>query len=688
MLKFVALCIFSMLMFSSAYGASSGLNSYLSTYMPNSTINSYKIQNTTINGSTYTIMVNSNNNYLLVNDTGGAYRLMTNKSDIDAVLTSFYSASSNINESELSYLKAGVRSYYSKSSANITDCITETAISPPYTNNLQNASNACSTVPVCHKVLNDVGGPDSPFGLGLVNFSIDYSQLNNSINSYENAALNLSSNPSANIKIMDSELSNITLWSSKLPQNPLFPPPQSTNFGKCSGAAIPTQQPWYCVATGYCGAISFNSTLLNKISSTQNKLASQIPSSAQIEANGASAALSASSYITSAITKKNQTAYYLFINSTYPTYNKTVRAAMGLLKNVSDSNLTVELNKLEVGYKSIMSGGINQSITSANTLFYALVANTTKSYEIANTIYMQDSSAASNATLASISDQLNYKIDPVKLSMISYQIFTIDTQLGSGNFNQTTLNQVVPTLRTDEIALALYHPIFTMASFEKWLEGPIITSLLAGSNASIYSKTNSAPIYAFIITLIIDLLIIFVIYYFTYHRLSKRNKIHRHGHVVHAWRALFAILIIIAIVDAYTAMSYAAVANSHLPFAYFMSTLKSSNSAYIALNGTLAYGNSSIAACASEISSILKSQGKAVNVISITNGSCVENGAVSGLGVDCYDAALSKGIPVVVLSAQGQGIEYSGMYGYNLYVNGPSASTQSCIASALISKEG
>ena len=136
----------------------------------------------------------------------------------------------------------------------------------------------------------------------------------------------------------------------------------------------------------------------------------------------------------------------------------------------------------------------------------------------------------------------------------------------------------------------------------------------------------------------------------------------------------------------YLTYAYAQAATNFLPFAYFSGYLHSSKAAYVVLNGSSAYSNAGITACAGALSSALTSQGKSVKIIQATNYSCVAGGTVSPLGVDCIDRALSSGTPVVSLS-QGGGIVYKGLYGTILYAGGANATGSSCIVAQLLSRK-
>ena len=102
-----------------------------------------------------------------------------------------------------------------------------------------------------------------------------------------------------------------------------------------------------------------------------------------------------------------------------------------------------------------------------------------------------------------------------------------------------------------------------------------------------------------------------------------------------------AVLVVILIIYTYTTYSFAAGANQFLPFSSFYSSVKSGTSTYIALNGSAA-DNLSIASCVTTLQTYLKNAGKSVQIIKLTNYSCLSHGNISSLGLDCYTDAQFK----------------------------------------------
>ncbi len=671
-------------------GVPARLQVYLSAYMSNSVMAQYSYSNFSIGNSSYVIMQQSANSskYLVVNVTN-SYSLLTSNTAINSVLYAFvYRPGTVENLSQVSYLKGAIGNYASYVKTNMSSCAFETGANPPVTNNLTNAVNACETIPVCHKALNQFGAA-SAFGLGLVNFSIYYGMFNTSTKGYLSALSGInSSNAGATMQRLGSYLPNLTAVQDNIDKNALFSPPPGTSYADCSAAILPSKQPWYCVAVGYCSNINFNTTLLSSISSVQSQLSAQLPTEGEIALYSAASSSSASGLIRSANQARNATSYNEFLSYSYPIYNSTVAQIKKLLNQTNDANLSSALSALQRGFATIKALAYNGSVERENLSFRSLVGNAISEYMLINRNYTKARSLALNDTLSDLAVQLNYRRVPVRLAEISSSLAGIDTSLNTGAENRSSISAATVTLSEIGVELMAFGPPITMAYITKLLSGGFVTAMLSGSNASVPTKLASAPIYAAIEALLIDLAIIAAIYLMTYHRLSRRNRIRRHRKGVStAWKLLFIGLFALALADAYAAYAYAVSANHFLPYGHFAASLSGSSATYIALNGSASYSNLSVTQCASSLSSELKAQGKSVQTVYLTNYTCVANGQVSALGIDCYDHALSAGVPVIMLSAHGNGIAYMGMYGTVLYASGGSAEGASCPVAALLSRK-
>ena len=679
-----ATALIALLSVASAASPYTPLRSYLLGYMSNATIAQYSYYNLTLGGSNYVVAPAANGTtYLVLSSQNNKYSLMTSAANITPIMKAYFAQYENL--SEVSYLNKAMRNYQSSLNTTLGDCITETGINPPYTNNFQNAILGCNSVPNCNRAL-DSFGPASPLGFGIQNFSIDYQILNNSFISYFGLVTSINaSNAGDKMSSLGSDISNITSVVGELQTNPLFPPPGNVNFGSCN-AGLASQQPWYCVAVGYCGFITPNTTAIDTISSIQAQLAAIIPSTPEIGADASAAARSASYYIEQANLMANQATYSAFLNATYSKYNATVAAATLLLAKSQNTNLSNSLAGLKASFSAILANGINVSINNESGSFNSLLTSVISYYATANSIFASASSYSSNYTLAALAAELNYRNVPPKLADLAAQLQSLDIGIGAG-LNTTAEAAALPQLQVIGLQVALYTPLTTMGSIVKSLDGWFINAMLEGSNALIPSKLASAPTYAALLSFLIGIIIMALIYLLTYRRFSKHHKLRQSRRASMAWKILFLAIFILVLIYTYVTYVYAQAANQFLPFAYFTSYLHASKVAYVVLNGSSAYTNTNITACAGAISSVLTSMNKTVKTIQATNYSCVAGGTVSPLGVSCIDSALGLGTPVIALSATGNGIVYKGLYGTMLFASGANATGSSCIVAQLLSRK-
>jgi hypothetical protein len=217
----------------------------------------------------------------------------------------------------------------------------------------------------------------------------------------------------------------------------------------------------------------------------------------------------------------------------------------------------------------------------------------------------------------------------------------------------------------------------------KEFDQSFITALLGSSNTQIPQKIASAPIYAMLESLLIGIIILIVIFGILFLIPANKNKMKNNKKLKNNLMAAFVVLIVIVVIFSYITYAAGQGATSFLPFNYFKNSLKSSTSAYVALNGSAAT-NTSIIACAQTIEGYLKSAGKSVQVIKLTNYSCINGDNISSLGLNCYDSILNSNKPVIFLSQGGQSnITYKGLYGTVLYASGNVTNGQYCTLGSL-----
>ncbi|MDE1871051.1 MAG: hypothetical protein KGI06_02310 [Candidatus Micrarchaeota archaeon] len=656
------------------------LNSYLATYIPNATISGASYFNQQANGNNYVVMQLSgaSNRYVVISNASGTYSLVTDNSTIQSVLTPFLVNRYYPSASALAILKSEMTASESYSQANLSTCLVETGLNSQNTCTLANSCFSCQTVPVCKKVLNSIGGPYTPFGFGVMNFESNYTRLNSSYNSY--FAL-LNSVNSTNAGTVISELSaitaNITKISQVMDQNPIFPPPSGSSFSTCPTGGNPLNAPWYCVAVGFCAVIPFNSTALGNVRTDLSNIEASLPSTMGIQRISANSSAIAQNYINAKLQATNGAAFSSMISNFTPRFNSIINSSDKLLLEYNNETLNQSILVLKNQFAIVQNAGINQNISTANRTLQSYLSNTVATFNRANSSYNRIYGIAENNSDALLAAQLDYQQVPTKLAALASEQQGINAQIDSG-IGSNDVSRIMPELQTIRIESALYVAPLTIGYMLKVADGPFISAILGPSGATVPEKIATAPLYAAVESFIIGALVILVIFVITYLRVIRKGKLKGSRSKKIAWIAVFAVLIALLLALTYSTYAYAQNANSFLPFGYFMNNLKASGNAYIALNGSAAT-NTSIIACADTIKGYLNGTGKTVQIVKLTNYSCVSGSNISSLGINCYRVLLDSGKPIIFISqSQSSNITYKGLYGTVLYASGNIAVGSSC----------
>lgn len=686
MAKFINVLVLTLVLIASqacagSIGLNSSLRGYLSTYIPNATLQSASYYNMTLSRSTYVIMQLSagSNRFVVINTTGHAYSIMLASSNISRVLWPFVLGRYYPNQSTLDYLNTSMRAYRDGSSSSIGDCLEETGLNR-FNCTTANSCFSCRTVPICSAVISSLGGPGSqdayPFVNGITTFSSQYVQLNASYSTYFSTLSALSpSSISTSISTLSGVLSTISTISVAMPQNPLFPLPSNTNFGSLyasCGAYSNYNQPWYCVDVGLCKYVSFNSTLLSGMQSTVTALQASPLSSAGLSATSANSSSIARGYVLAVVSRQENASFSAFLNATEPRYNLTVQKSQTLLNMFSNSVLATSLGTLKSAFATILGSGPSQNMTYANVMMVNALSNINIAYSRAYAAFLPVYNLEQSNNRLLDMYGLSYERIPASIARLSIEQQELNARIDAG-VNSSQLPSVLSELRSVNAGLSVM--TFNLGSVAKAFDGAMIGMALGGASA-LSAKNSNAVLLATAISLVIGAAIVLLFYFGVYHRLKSKNRIKFHRRARTAWRVLFVLMGIALIV--YVAETYLAAsgANTLLPVSGFLNAVTASKSVAIMLNGTGAGAFS----CASSVEASLNSTGKTVYVISITNGTC--SGANSSFVGACTGSVAGR-MPIVFISGGNSSIVYRGMYGHVLYASGAAASGSSCALGAL-----
>jgi hypothetical protein len=657
------------------------LSSFLSKYIPTGIIINSTYTNQSLNGNNYVVMqLPQSGGYVVVISYNGNYSLVTNSTTIDSILTPLLTNQYYPNNATINYLNSSMHMYQKYGAANISDCLQETGLNSQ-TCTLANTCQACQSTPVCKDVFDQVGGPSSPFGLGIINFSNDDNQLNTNYSNYYSVLSKISrANAGTTIAALSRISSNISGIASNLGKNPIFPPPSNTTFAECPAGQSASSQPWYCIAVGFCTTIPFNSSQISGIKNTLNNLQAKLPTAVALSSISFNSSQLSQSYINAALSNQNGAAFAALINSYYPQYNSIINKSDMLLIKYNNVSLNASIGVLQVEFSAIKRLGTNQSINVANTILASLIANSTRIYNSANASYYQVYSISENNSAAILADQLSYQQTPSELAILGNRQAAINIELNS-RVNSNQIAAIIPSVQSIRVESAVFVAPITVGYMIKTLDTSFIDALSGSGTPP--QKIAMAPVYAALESIIIGILILIIIFLIVYVKVIRKGKAKNKNSKM-MWMAVFAVLVVLVALYIYATFAYASNANSNfLPFNYFKNTVKASTNVYIALNGSAAT-NTSIAACTTTIRDYLSGEGKSVQVIKLTNYSCVSGGNISTLGLDCYGNILSSGDPVILISqSKSSSIVYKGLYGTVLYANGDAATGSSCILGTL-----
>ncbi|ASI13483.1 membrane protein [Candidatus Mancarchaeum acidiphilum] len=678
----LAVISLSLIGMSSSYAASvtpvsinASLSSYLSTYIPNSTIKSSTFVSFEFDNGRYIIMNVTPSEHILLNVTDSHYSFILNNTTAKAIITPILIDLYYPNSSVINSMKNDISEYESYSAPAINSCKVSTGLNE-YTFTVANGGYSCETVPRCAADYVATGGMGGILSTAIFTFSDQTTALNNS---YTNVVQLLDSlnhtNFNTNIDMVRSNISQISELSAKLPQSALFPLPSDIPNSELNLCTLSATAPYYCLSMGLCTSTpQFNFSYLNNINSTLQSLSMLPVSGSNLNSYVSNMTELASSYVEPVVIKEETGRFNSLINSTSGAYNKSVNESELLLSKFSNSSLSSSLSTLKTVYSYVLGHGINQNLTAAGNEINASLNNNTLVYSKVISTYNPVYNKSINTTGLVVSKELNYLDPPPKLVNLALQQEMLDQQF-SNRLNESQLIALNASMQSVYNQTRVYGSYFNGPSFVKSLDSFFIVPFESGYSTSLSSKESSAPYYAMLLSFIIGIIVLFIIYYFTYFKLSRSKKIKVNKVVRNTWAAIFIVLFVIVLIYSYATYAVAASANSFLPFYSFSSMLNNTHTAYIALNKS--------ALLESECANSIKSDfvNKTFTLVGLNKGAC----SIDGVSyTHCLSYLAGTGSPVIVLNSTGNSIVYKGLYGNILYVNGASAQGNKCYAGSAL----
>ena len=663
----------------------STLGAFLGVYVPNAVIANSSYAGASIGSHSYAIMqINSTGtNYIVINTSAQPYAFVLDSSTAEAVLRPYLLGVYYPNQSTVSSLGSYMDTFINQSSGPLNDCLTETGLQAYLcsagTNRTSCLQNSCQTVPVCTKVLKKFG-PASPFADGLVNFSIQYGTLNTSFREYMSLASSLSQNSVGSaLPQMGSLASQIDSLSHKIPLNPLFPPPTNMSAQQiisiCSNYA--NNGPWYCYAVGFCASTNSNYTALDNAEGQISYLLSTPISNSSTAAIAIEAVSNANSYYLPIFNATASARFNTELGSTFTAYNSLAENISFVLSRYSNATLSSALANLTAVHDEVIAGGLTQNFTTAQRELSDAVANALIVYNKDGAGFLRVYSAAFNSTALIAIQEFNYKPGavPFFVANLASKQAAINAKL-QGTVNSSYLGAASQQILSLSAQAQAMGAPFSFESMTKALYGGFSSALVYSANTPASAQIAGAPLYSPILPLIVGVIIVLLMYLFTYHRLNVRKKLKLTPSVKRAWLILFFILVAIVILMSALTYIYAAGADSFMPVSSFLSSVRGANTVYL-LENTSLLANGSVGQCASSITAALASQKKTVYELNITGYTCTTPTGTSG--TTCFNKILASGVPAILLTAGNSTISFKGFYGDTLYASGAALEGSTCL---------
>ena len=667
---------------------------FLSVYVPNSIINASVFTNLTLStnsSKTYVLMTVSqaNRQYVLLNTTGTGYSFVENASTAFDVMRPYLITKFYPKQSTFASLSSNMTTYFKTGDGGIFACFNETGLNQYMCSSSDTVNyceqRTCDSVPVCRRLLKTPG----PYNYSIYNLSLQWRSINASYNTFTSTASNINqNNVGSSLPELGTLISGISQIVTVMPQSALFSAPSnlSANYlQQVCPSYVPPAGPWWCYAEGFCPNPTFNAVLLGGISTQINALEA-LPITNSSIAKIASETVSNGAGYYEPIDTINDTAQYnAFLNATMPAYNSTLANLTFVSGRYNNQTLANAISVFEAGYQAYVNGGIDQNFTAAQSGFEVLAANATKAYKTIASPYLSAYDQAVNNTAEILIVELDYAPGTVPYSVINLanQETTINQEL-QAQVNATQLKSITAQMSSISTQVKSLSSPLSLAALEKTTKGPVLTSLLSGSGANPQSNIALAVLYSPLITLLIGVLVVIAIYWFTYHRLKMKHKLNMTPRVHRAWTLLFGIFVVLVLIATGITYTYASKANQFLPVSLFLGNVKSSSSVVVFLNSSIA-GNSSLKQCMVALNTTLKSQDKNVTVLRESNYSCTSTIAGNLTGAACFDRVVASNLPVIfITSLSNSSITHKGLYGNILYVQGTAAEGVACPLAAVI----
>ena len=351
---------------------------------------------------------------------------------------------------------------------------------------------------------------------------------------------------------------------------------------------------------------------------------------------------------------------------------------MNLSTHISNSTFIGALSALQKSYANLSSDYVNLNLTSYNKTLASQMSSLNSQYKTVNATYSSIKKLSESNTKLILTYQLDSNSPPSQLSALAFSEYSINNQVSSKISNTKTTYSQLQSINQSLHAMSVQAPL--LPEITRAFDSGIITAIEAGMSAPYSIKVASVPAYAALISLIIDLILLAILFAI-YMRLNRKHHINAKPEARRNWHIIFALAVILIILDVAATYSSAMQASSFTTASSFAASVNSAKTVLIINNGTSA----GITNCSRQLSAALSSEGKTASVISISStGLCTINGFV-GNESSCINHAAVESYPAIVLSSSNSSsINTYSFYGSALFVSGSDSFLNQCIPAQLI----
>ncbi len=672
--------------------------------VPNAVIANLHNVNLTYNGLVYIALYNNTGALnFVVNYTNNT--LLTGQNTIFNVIYN-YTLQQGIAQANFTSLVSQMSKFQGNAQGPLNDCLTETGLSQPgATCTFQNYCQACEEVPVCHKVLTALGGTSTPFGYGIMAFQNNYTSLQKNYSEFYSATSGINTtNVGERVAQINTVVANITLISSTIWENAIFPTPANISLTGCTGSSagltgnVPVHEAdWYCNAVGFCGFLTqkdvkaegggsggFNFTLLNNLKSSLSALTALPLTSAQIEAIAARANATTTGYVLPLLHSEKSSQLAKILNASLSSYNSIVNGSEIVLTHISNASLSASLAAMESGYAKLTSQYLSLNLSLYNATLSLQLKNLTSLYHGVSATYNSIVSEAGNNTNTIIALQLEGNSGNPALSSLAYRQFQINTQISGMVSNTMAVKAQISAIQT---GLSGIKPVTQdpVTAVSRYLGSTSAMAIAPIFGMSYPSNVSLAPIFASLPAIILGIVLLVVIF-FLYRKVTPQKQ-SRISQSAKRWLVIDdGILgVAAAVVIAYMVLSLTLSFNNNTmsaPISVFQSVLAHAGTVGIVLNGTQTPG---MLTCAAKLTATVKSLNKVPVTLSISNGKCTVNNETQ-TSDQCLNSFASRGLPMVILTNSTSGaLGVYSLYGTTIWETGTSSQLAQCSAATALS---